>query len=1077
LQRQCITQSVTIRNPSRFYRLDPNDFQTGAGHYPITAYCQDNNILIITEGASTADLRDDVETFIQQAGQNDNDGEDSVGCGALSGSTFLDDLTSYAYSSGSLHELLLNGEQKKNITTHIVVAGTLRSTAAANECSPDILLEEAAREGGTTLYTASDPAQLEDTLREAFYKIRAGAAAGSAASVISSSRGGEGATYQAIFWPKIDLAGGGSVDWTGEVHSLLVDAKGYLYEDTNDNNTLDVGSDERVIFYYNEAQGKTQACYGELNLDGSCNGTSKDLDEVHYLWSAAEWLANVAPTDVVANQDILVNRNAHISTEKKRYIFTWNDLDNDGIVDGNEMLDFDTINTDWGALAPTSRGPVTLDFGVQTIAEVNDIIEWVRGLDQAGQRSRQMPYDFDLDGTDTNVTWRLGDVVHSTPMSVSSPSEGFHLLYRDSSYAQFVAHYKDRRHVIYFGGNDGMLHAVNGGFYDESYKKFCRGGAEELITDVNGNGRYDVDDGDTFVDTNGNGEWDRVCSDEDLIAVSSPDLGAELWAYVPYNLLPHLKCLAEEDYAHKYYVDQRARIFDVRIFDPNDGIHVGGWGTILVGAMGFGGAEIQAGSLDLDGAGGADYPTDNRVFTSAFFILDITDPESPPVLLGEMTRTTTGGQVDIGFTKTIPTLVTMTNGPDVSDTTWYLMMGSGPTDLDGKSTQNAKLGVLPLNWLVDATPKAFRIPDALPTVVSNQGGCFTLPDADSFISDLITVDFDLEENYKGDAVYFGTVSGTWGAWGGGLYRLVTRDLDVSGNQVVTKPSDWNTLINPLDNPLPLLDAGKPVTAAPTVGYDGKNFWVYFGTGRFFDGDDKSDASSNAQQTFYGIKEPLSFALDGVTCKRSFTWESVEIAPTGGDPNPGGQGLLQVDQIQVSASGATLSCVDGTTNCLPIVDGSPITGFYELVDYITGTGTGCAVGDPIGTDGWYKHFSLPRERNLGQGTLLGGLLTFTTYQPYDDVCLTEGLAYIYGVYYKTGTAYYPDVFGTGADAQGNVVDKVSLGRGLATTPNLHVGKHKGTKAFIQTSTGAIVEIDQPGTPDAPGTGLADWSDEN
>ena len=74
------------------------------------------------------------------------------------------------------------------------------------------------------------------------------------------------------------------------------------------------------------------------------------------------------------------------------------------------MLDFDTINTDWGALAPTSRGPVTLDFGVQTIAEVNEIIEWVRGLDQAGQRSRQMPYDFDLDGTETYSISGIRDI-------------------------------------------------------------------------------------------------------------------------------------------------------------------------------------------------------------------------------------------------------------------------------------------------------------------------------------------------------------------------------------------------------------------------------------------------------------------------------------------------------------------------------------------------------------------------------------------------------------------------------------------------------------------------------------------
>ena len=147
------------------------------------------------------------------------------------------------------------------------------------------------------------------------------------------------------------------------------------------------------------------------------------------------------------------------------------------------------------------------------------------------------------------------------------------------------------------------------------------------------------------------------------------------------------------------------------------------------------------------------------------------------------------------------------------------------------------------------------------------------------------------------------------------------------------------------------------------------------------------------------------------------------------------------------------------------DGSPIGTFDELVEYIVGTG--CPnPGEFTGTDGWYKEFSAPRERSLGQATLLGGLLTFTTYQPYDDVCLPEGMAFLYGSYYQTGTAWHDRVFapsGINVDGAGNIVDRLSIGRGLALTPNLHVGKHTGSKAFVQTSTGAIVEIPQPNLP--------------
>ncbi|MEA2038675.1 MAG: hypothetical protein U9N82_02455, partial [Thermodesulfobacteriota bacterium] len=497
-----------------------------------------------------------------------------------------------------------------------------------------------------------------------------------------------------------------------------------------------------------------------------------------------------------------------------------------------------------------------------------------------------------------------------------------------------------------------------------------------------------------------------------------------------------------------------------------------------------------------------DYPSDTRKFISAYFILDITDPENPPTLLAEMTST--GAEADLGYTTVISTAVPMKT--DDSTSAWHLILGSGPTELDTTSTQNAKIAVLPLEWLVDNWPvgtsrKPFRIPNALPG--SDQGGVFTLPDTNSFISDPITVDFDLDYNYKADAVYFGTVQGGWydglsydppagSGWGGKLYRLVTHKEDYEGNEVASLPSEWSALVSP--NPCPLIDVQQPVTAAPAVGSDRDgNYWVYFGTGRFLDPDDKTDAtnpiteltyegSSNAQQTFYGIKEPL-VPLDPLDplSPLIFTWEEVEKTGTHGSV-PGSQGLLQVDQIQVcgDASCGTiggLSCIDGTTNCLPVVDSVPISSFSDLKTYINGT------------DGWYKDLLEDRERNLGQATLLGGLLTFTTYQPFDDVCMSEGLGYLYGVHYQTGTACKEAVF-TGGGGYGNsatglveegsnkgeVVDKMNLGRGLVLSPSLHLGSQEGTTAVVQTSTGDIVKIPQPELPEGNAkTGRISWRD--
>jgi type IV pilus assembly protein PilY1 len=502
-------------------------------------------------------------------------------------------------------------------------------------------------------------------------------------------------------------------------------------------------------------------------------------------------------------------------------------------------------------------------------------------------------------------------------------------------------------------------------------------------------------------------------------------------------------------------VDQRPRLFDVKIF-ANDADHPGGWGTILVGSMRFGGAPVDVNQLDLDNNGAADYPADTRRFTSAFFILDVTNPEKPPVLLGEMTMN--GAEVDLGYSTAMPTLVPMKEGNVYK---WYLVMGSGPTMVKGESSMNGKVAVMPLDLLTAAPASPFRIPNAAPAAASNYVGSWIAPTANSFASDMITVDFEMKEDYRADVVYFGSVEGTFAtSWGGKLYRLVTRKLDALGNQVTSTPDEWyiNTLI----------DVGDPITAAPTVGWDGMNYWVLFGTGRFFHSMEKTDVN---QQAYYGIKEPLD-------CSSEFTWAEVEKVGVP-DSLPGAQGLLQVDKILIqptSTSAADIVCKDADAACLALVAGG-VTTFSALEEYISGSG--CLAVDPTGTDGWFREFPYDKERNLGQAALLGGLVTFTTFKPFDDPCLPEGYSYLYGIYLKTGTSYYQPVFenivGTdGLDIDGTIIDIVPIGRGMSTTPNLHVGKSEGSKAFIQTSTGAIIEVPQVNLPiSAVKTGRANW----
>ena len=61
---------------------------------PVTDWCQSNNILLITEGASTADINDRVKAFVEGTTiVDDNDTEIGKCTDGLDGSTYLDDLT------------------------------------------------------------------------------------------------------------------------------------------------------------------------------------------------------------------------------------------------------------------------------------------------------------------------------------------------------------------------------------------------------------------------------------------------------------------------------------------------------------------------------------------------------------------------------------------------------------------------------------------------------------------------------------------------------------------------------------------------------------------------------------------------------------------------------------------------------------------------------------------------------------------------------------------------------------------------------------------------------------------------
>ncbi|MCI5221305.1 MAG: hypothetical protein D3924_01135 [Candidatus Electrothrix sp. AR4] len=1102
------------------------DFSTDKD--PVQYWCQDNHILLITEGESTADINTAVGTFPAaetaphflsgEADDNlaamltaDADGDTDVGCAdSLKSSTFLDDMTWWGQHALPLYKKRYyidpdgNPTEKQPVSTYIVTTGSLTANGTG-ECSPPALMNAAAKNGGTDAnpdpdpddttprdpaadyyYSGEDPQQLEANLYAVLGDIMSRSSSGSAASVISDSRSGAGAMYQAVFWPQsTDNATpeSNTVQWTGDVRALLLDSDGLMYEDTNQDGKLDPsadltnaspdGNDKQVIFYYSNNAKKTRGCF---NIDGflegpdGTRGTSDDrqcpgdLDptrapcltppgdgtctwvpecttdhdcveatDINYLWSANNQLRKM---DVV----------------NERKLFTWNDVDNDGIVDADTGEWFQlNNNTDWTdlntkAASSGTRGPVTQDFLTPDewgtfagndgtdweLDALNALTTWLLGVDTLDNevtdstaddntwidralRSRQ----FKFPDAVLPEEWRLGDIIHSAPTVVSKPAEAYNHIYRDPTYTRFVARWNNRRNAIYFGGNDGMLHAVNGGYHLEEGNQFCCTDATKIVQvaklDADGNEVLDTDGNVIKIDK-------KVCAVPPIngICAGTPNLGEELWAYIPYNLQPHLKCLADKFYTHKYYVDKKPRIFDVQIF-PEDTDHVGGWGTILVGGMRFGGAPIDA--KDLNDFTNAQGEEDPRQFTSSFFILDITNPDSPK-LLGELSRMTddpigadgSGNNiyaddfVDLNYTTSTPAMVAMRE--DIGTTgnvksAWYLVMGNGPTDLDGTNhpLEQGKLAVLPLSWLLGeagswtsgvpktlGSPKPIRIPDTEPTSTS-EGGRFLVPKGGAdqndpgYISDIISVDYnigatsldDLGVRYRTDALYFGTVDGSdfdqyppnylpgfadqfYWKGGGRVFRLVTKVLNTDGEEKASAPSQWAAEWKDNSPVRMLADLKMPVVSGPSVGYDGENYWIYTGTGRFHDEKDKTDdgwcldstdptCAKRSEAAFFGIKEPIAdanplgdnFGLwanlpsTSIECDDAMmTWETVEWdindqnltnSELNPQESPGKRGLMRTDNILSGNGTGYLNCYNckmtgSVFGCSPIASTDP-----------------------------------------------------------------------------------------------------------------------------------------------------------
>lgn len=146
----------------------------------------------------------------------------------------------------------------------------------------------------------------------------------------------------------------------------------------------------------------------------------------------------------------------------------------------------------------------------------------------------------------------LGAIVDSTPAIMDPPSVDPP---PDSTYPAFIAANASRRSLIWIGTNDGMIHAIDG------------------------------------------------------------RLGQEVWAFIPFNLLPKLKELrfGQSVGNFNYFADGSAKIADVKVSGPCAQSETSCWRTYLFMGEGPGGTFYQAFDVTLSGMGSAVSPTSDII--------------------------------------------------------------------------------------------------------------------------------------------------------------------------------------------------------------------------------------------------------------------------------------------------------------------------------------------------------------------------------------------------------------------------------------------------------------------------------
>jgi hypothetical protein len=877
--------------------------------------------------------------------------------------TLTDDIAKnacYAYEN----DLRSGVDGKQNVATYIV------NMMGENEA---ILRPAAEDAGGGKYYGVESPALISAKIKEALQDIIKRAASGTAASVLASGEGSGANLIQAVYYPvkRFDDSASNDYDearWVGRLSNFWFYVDPFFQNNSIRENTvqeipptLDLTTDLIAELYFNPTLEKVQA---DLFTDTDGDG---DADDIRPLPVPDGIVNSIGDAGAIVD-DAYTKDFESVKSLWEAGMKLWER----DIVSDPRTIYANIENTT--VMTPLDLSLIS-NATVQNLMNVTD--EWApAGVDDETQILINYLHGFDYLGND--------EIRDRTVRFVDLNKDG------DTEDAG-----EDTPRVWKLGDVINSTPSVSSWiplniydkppYVDSTYQEFVNSATYVnrgmVFAGGNDGMLHAFNLGKLELNWIGQGAHEKA-------RLTGANLGREEWAFIPHNALPYLMYQLEPGYCHVYTVDLSPYIFDASFaVDPdvnNDAIpdqpgecalgsenclkSSESWRTVLIGGMRYGGA-CKDETVTCDNTNTVDTNLDGSIDDadcvktpvsgvgySSYFALDITD-QSSPQLLWEFSHP------DLGFATTGPAIVRICGKADHD---------SNPvTPLQTDCTRNGKWVAVvgsgptgPINigstqFLAnsDQNLRLFMIDVADGTLLETIDTGVPYAFAGSMLN--ITNDSDLD--YQDEALYIGYVKRDTtpdpDTWTqGGVGRLLT------GENPDPTTWKWSVVID---------DVGPMASAITRLQNNLTNeLWLFFGSGRYFYEDAGGADDAAGTRHLVGLTEPCfqtpANPFD-VNCTTSVNY---------------------ADLADVTAISAGSNDPDGWYIELDPQD--PATGSFEAERVIT---------DPLSSS--------------------SGIVFYTTFKPYKDVCSIGGKSHIWAVQYASGGA-------AGALLKGTALIQVSTG---------------------------------------------------